>query len=162
MTAYLIGLDVGSSALKAVLASADAGVVAIAERAYPMHRPHPGWAENDAEDWVAAAAAAVPEVLCQAGLDADDVTGVCIVGQRDIVVLIDAPVRCSGDPFIGPIVVTRTACSGCLIGSVATACSGSAEPRPHPGSCCRTSSGPPPINRNSSPARPPRSVPRTT
>ena len=54
-----------------------------------MHRPHPGWAENDAEDWVAAAAAAVPEVLCQAGLDADDVTGVCIVGQRDIVVLID-------------------------------------------------------------------------
>lgn len=89
MTAHLIGLDVGSSALKAVLASADAGVVAVAERAYPMHRPHPGWAENDAEDWVAAAAAAVPEVLRQASLDADDVTGVCIVGQRDIVVLID-------------------------------------------------------------------------
>jgi sugar (pentulose or hexulose) kinase len=32
MTSHLIGLDLGSSALKAVLASADTGVVAVAER----------------------------------------------------------------------------------------------------------------------------------
>jgi xylulokinase len=89
MTPYVIGLDLGSSALKAVLASVETGVVAVAERGYPMHRAHPGWAENDPEDWVTAAAAAVPLLLRRGEVDAESVAAVCIVGQRDIVALID-------------------------------------------------------------------------
>ncbi len=89
VTPWLVGLDLGSSALKAVLASADAGTIAVAEHAYAMHRPHPGWAENDPEDWVAAAAAAVGELLDRGGITAAQVSGACIVGQRDVVALID-------------------------------------------------------------------------
>src|SRR6185436_17190032 len=48
---YLLGADVGTSALKTALVQHERGVVAVAERAYPMYRPHPGWAENDPEDW---------------------------------------------------------------------------------------------------------------
>ena len=48
---YVIGADVGTSALKAVLVHAERGVVAAAEHAYPMDRPEPGWAQNDPEDW---------------------------------------------------------------------------------------------------------------
>jgi len=87
---HLVGLDLGTSALKAVLAHPDAGVVAVAEHGYPMHRPAPGWAENDPEDWVAAAARAVPELLARGGIGARDVAAACIVGQRDIVALVDA------------------------------------------------------------------------
>jgi sugar (pentulose or hexulose) kinase len=86
---HVIGLDLGTSALKAVLAGPARGVVAVAEQAYPMHRPHPGWAENDPEDWVRAAARAVPELLAAAKLAPEDVTAACIVGQRDIAALID-------------------------------------------------------------------------
>jgi xylulokinase len=89
VTSHLIGLDLGTSALKAVLADPERGVVAIAEHGYPMHRPRPGWAENDPEDWVTAAARAVPELLARGGIAAGDVAAVCIVSQRDIGALID-------------------------------------------------------------------------
>jgi xylulokinase len=55
-----------------------------------MHRPGPGWAENDPKDWLRAAALAVPELLMRGGIAARDVAAVCIVSQRDIVALIDA------------------------------------------------------------------------
>lgn len=95
VSTYLIGLDLGTSALKAVLAGPERGVVAVAEHGYAMHRPHPGWAENDPEDWVRAAAQAVPELLARGGILAGDVAAVCIVSQRDIAALIDE----SGEPL---------------------------------------------------------------
>jgi xylulokinase len=63
MRRYVIGADVGSSGLKAALVHPDQGVVAVAEQAYPMHRPHPGWAENDPDDWFRALAAACRVLL---------------------------------------------------------------------------------------------------
>jgi xylulokinase len=90
MSGYVVGADVGSSCLKAALVHPERGVVAIAERTYPMHRPHPGWAENDAEDWYQALAKAVPEVLTAGGVSPGQVTALCLVGQRDIAVLLDA------------------------------------------------------------------------
>ena len=93
MSGYLLGADVGTSALKAALVHPEHGVVAVAERAYPMHRPHPRWAENDPEDWYAALVAAVPEVLARAGVAPDEVGALCLVGQRDIAVLLDGAGR---------------------------------------------------------------------
>ena len=47
-----LGLDVGSSSTKAVLVDAGGGVVADARTEHEILRPHPGWAEQDAErDW---------------------------------------------------------------------------------------------------------------
>ncbi|WP_182883245.1 xylulokinase [Microbispora sp. H10949] len=86
---YLIGADVGSSALKAALVHPEQGVVAISEQTYPMHRPHPDWAENDADDWYRALARAIPHVLSSAGVSAREVSALCLVGQRDIAVLLD-------------------------------------------------------------------------
>jgi xylulokinase len=87
---YVIGADVGTSALKAALVHPDRGVVAVAEHTYPMHRPRLGWAENDPEDWFRALARAVPEVLAAAGVSGADVRALCLVGQRDVAVLLDA------------------------------------------------------------------------
>jgi xylulokinase len=87
---YVIGADVGSSALKAALVHPDQGVVAVAERTYPMHRPHPGWAENDPEDWFRALATAIPQILAAAGVNAREVGALCLVGQRDVAVLLGA------------------------------------------------------------------------
>jgi xylulokinase len=56
MSTYVIGADIGSSGLKAVLVHPDRGVVAIAEHSYVMHRPALGWAENDPDDWYRALA----------------------------------------------------------------------------------------------------------
>lgn len=89
MGPYVIGADIGSSAMKAALVHRDRGVVAISEQTYPMHRPHPGWAENDPMDWHRALSRAIPAVLAAARVSAGEVAAVCVVGQRDIAVLID-------------------------------------------------------------------------
>ncbi len=89
MTGLLIGADIGTSALKAVLAHPERGVLAVTEHAYPMRRPHPGWAENDPEDWWTALRAAVPALLAAAGAVGADVAALCVVGQRDPFVLVD-------------------------------------------------------------------------
>jgi xylulokinase len=77
------------SALKAVLVHADEGVVGAAEHTYPMHRPQRDRAENDPDDWFRALAAAIPELLTRTGIAAGEVAALCLVGQRDIAVLID-------------------------------------------------------------------------
>lgn len=89
MSAYVIGADIGSSGLKAALIHSERGVVAIAEHSYPMHRPHPDWAENDPHDWYDALAQAVPEVLAAGEVSAGEVAALCLAGQRDTAVLLD-------------------------------------------------------------------------
>lgn len=89
-TGYLLGADIGTSALKAALVHSDLGVVAVAEHAYPMHRARRDWAENDPEDWFRALADVIGEVLASSGVPADQVKALCVVGQRDIAVLLDA------------------------------------------------------------------------
>lgn len=89
MSNWLIGADIGSSGLKAALVHPEQGVVAISEQSYSMHRPHPDWAENYAEDWYWALARAIPEVLHAANVSASEVRALCVAGQRDIAVLLD-------------------------------------------------------------------------
>lgn len=59
----LIGLDIGTSSTKGVLVDpADGTVLAVAERSYPLSTPRPGWAQQDPEDWWAAASAVLSEL----------------------------------------------------------------------------------------------------
>jgi xylulokinase len=51
----LVGLDVGTTAVKAVALSRDGEVLGVAEEEYPLSLPQPGWAEQDPEDWWRAA-----------------------------------------------------------------------------------------------------------
>jgi xylulokinase len=50
----LVGIDVGTTGVKAVAIDEQGGVIARAEREYPLATPHPGWFEQDPEDWVRA------------------------------------------------------------------------------------------------------------
>jgi xylulokinase len=47
----LVGLDVGTSGVKAIAISPAGQVLARAEEGYPLSTPRPGWAEQDPEDW---------------------------------------------------------------------------------------------------------------
>jgi xylulokinase len=57
MNDVLVGLDVGTTGVKAVAVSPDGGIVATADEGYPLSTPRPGWAEQDPDDWVRAAEA---------------------------------------------------------------------------------------------------------
>lgn len=49
MTALLLGIDIGTSSSKGVLARPDGEIVAITERPHHLSLPRSGWAEHDAE-----------------------------------------------------------------------------------------------------------------
>jgi xylulokinase len=55
VTEALIGLDVGTSGVKAIALSPDGELLASAEESYPLSSPQPGWSEQDPEDWWRAA-----------------------------------------------------------------------------------------------------------
>jgi xylulokinase len=51
----LIGVDVGTSAVKGLAIDEEGRVLATASADYPLSRPHPGWSEQEPEDWWRAA-----------------------------------------------------------------------------------------------------------
>jgi sugar (pentulose or hexulose) kinase len=93
MVSHLIGVDIGTSGLKTALVHAEAGVLAVAERSYPLHRPATAWAENDPEDWYRALVDTVHEIVARAGVPPATVLALCIVAQRDQFVLLDGAGR---------------------------------------------------------------------
>ena len=54
MTDALVGIDVGTTGVKAIAVSPDGEVVASSEEGYPLSTPHPGWSEQDPDDWLRA------------------------------------------------------------------------------------------------------------
>jgi len=79
----LVGLDVGTTGLKALRISSEGDVLARAEEEYPMATPQPGWTEQDPEDWWRAAEAALTQVAGQG------VAGIGLSGQMHGLVALD-------------------------------------------------------------------------
>ena len=82
MSATLVGLDVGTTGVKAVAISDRGDVLARAERGYPLATPRPGWSEQDPDDWWRAAQAALRE------LDVEP-TAIGLSGQMHGLVAVD-------------------------------------------------------------------------
>ena len=78
MTRALLGIDIGTTSIKALLISADDGsTLASVGYPYPTHRPHVGWAEQDPTDWTNAVTSAWKELSMKRS-DAEVVAiGIC-------------------------------------------------------------------------------------
>lgn len=85
--ARLIGIDVGTTSAKGVAIDETGAVLATAEHAYPVSMPHPGWSEQDPEDWWQATAAVLGE------LDAARADGIGLAGQMHGLVVLGADDR---------------------------------------------------------------------
>ena len=84
----VLGIDLGTSSVKAVLTTSSARVLAQSRESYRVDHPHAGWAESNPEDWRRAIIAAVREVLAQA--DTHTVAGIGLSGQMHGVTVTDA------------------------------------------------------------------------
>ena len=82
-----IGIDLGTSAVKLLLVNEKGEILKEVSRDYPLRFPHPGWSEQDPEDWIKAVEEAIPELL--QGFDSAQVEGVGAGGQMHGLVILD-------------------------------------------------------------------------
>ncbi|MEM8978492.1 MAG: xylulokinase [Pseudomonadota bacterium] len=83
-----IGLDLGTSGLKALLIDEDQSVLAEATAPLSVSRPASGWSEQEPDDWCDACDAAMQALKAKADLSA--VKGIGLSGQMHGATLIDA------------------------------------------------------------------------
>jgi xylulokinase len=55
----LVGLDVGTTGVKAIAITPEGEVLASAQQGYSLSTPHPGWSEQDPDDWLRASETAL-------------------------------------------------------------------------------------------------------
>ena len=66
--AHLLGIDLGTSAVKVVLYNDQLRPICSAGRSYPLSSPKNGWAEQNPDDWSQAAFACIRETIDQSGV----------------------------------------------------------------------------------------------
>ena len=84
---YFIGIDLGTSAVKLLLVDAAGKICGTVSRDYPLMFPHPGWSEQNPEDWWSAVQDGLKELT--AGIDVQDVAGIGCGGQMHGLVILD-------------------------------------------------------------------------
>ncbi len=87
--ATFLGLDIGTSSVKALLIDADQRAVAEASAPLSVSRPHPMWSEQDPEDWHEGVEAAVAAVRRHAPGAFAALAGVGLSGQMHGATLLD-------------------------------------------------------------------------
>ncbi|MEI3412807.1 MAG: xylulokinase [Blautia sp.] len=85
---YFIGVDLGTSAVKLLLMEGSGKICNIVSKEYPLFFPHPGWSEQNPEDWYTQSMAGMKELT--EGIDRTQVAGISFGGQMHGLVTLDA------------------------------------------------------------------------
>lgn len=82
-----IGIDLGTSAVKLLLMDSEGKICRIVSKEYPLYFPHPGWSEQNPEDWYEKTMEGMEELLLEA--DKAQVAGISFGGQMHGLVALD-------------------------------------------------------------------------
>ena len=82
-----IGIDLGTSAVKLLLMDEEGRIQNEVSREYPLEFPHPGWSQQDPEDWKNAVLEGIPALL--EDFDRSQVAGIGAGGQMHGLVVLD-------------------------------------------------------------------------
>ncbi|MCC6950108.1 MAG: xylulokinase [Phycisphaerales bacterium] len=89
----LLGIDVGTSAVKALVCDERGTIIAAASAPLELSTPRAGWSEQDPRQWWRATVAAVRAVVQSPGVHASSIRAVGLSGQMHGLVLMGADVR---------------------------------------------------------------------
>ncbi|NMO97259.1 xylulokinase [Paenibacillus lemnae] len=86
---YVIGVDLGTSAVKTVLVNRSGEVVAEHSESYPLSQPKPGYSEQRPEDWVDGTVTSLRKLMEESKASPESVEGLSFSGQMHGLVLVD-------------------------------------------------------------------------
>ncbi|CAD7040193.1 xylulokinase [Pseudorhizobium endolithicum] len=84
-----LGLDLGTSGVKAMLIDADQKIIGSASGGLDVSRPHPGWSEQDPAHWIRATEEAVAGLKAKFPKELSAVKGIGLSGQMHGATLLD-------------------------------------------------------------------------
>jgi len=86
---YFLGIDVSTTAVKALIIDRDGGVVASASTPTALSTPKPLWSEQDPADWWRGTKSSVRQALHNADISGSQVAAVGLTGQMHSLTLLD-------------------------------------------------------------------------
>ena len=86
---YFLGIDVSTTATKALIIDAEGKVLAVAITEYSFDTPHPLWSEQHPDLWWQGTINSVKLVINKSGISPDLITGIGLTGQMHGLVLLD-------------------------------------------------------------------------
>lgn len=87
----MLGVDLGTTAVKVAAFTLDGRPVAASTVAHPTHRPHPGWAQQDPSDWWRGCVQGIDTVL--ESVSPASIRSIGLVGQVNTHVFVDEALR---------------------------------------------------------------------
>lgn len=87
--AHFLGMDISTTATKALLIDEKGQVVGVASSSYPYDTPRPLWSEQDPSLWWEATIFSIRQVLTETGINPQSVAGIGLTGQMHGLVLLD-------------------------------------------------------------------------
>lgn len=84
-----LGIDIGTSGARVIAVDREGSLVAQAESTYPTLMPHPGWTEQNPEEWWQATVKAAQAVTKALGARAREIKSVGLTGQMHSPVFLD-------------------------------------------------------------------------
>jgi len=87
---YFLGIDVSTTATKALMIDSAGKVIAVHSTTYSFETPHPLWSEQDPELWWNGTQRSIRAVLDESQVDPSQIFGVGLTGQMHGLVLLDA------------------------------------------------------------------------
>ncbi len=90
---FVVGIDVSTTATKAVLIDPVGRVVGIGTAEYGVQSPHPLWSEQDPASWWEGLQTAMQSLLASTGASGEDIEGIGLTGQMHGAVLLDGENR---------------------------------------------------------------------
>lgn len=87
---YVLGIDLGTSAVKVCLMNEQGKIVDEASASYPLVHDKPGYSEQSPADWVNGTIASIKELLSRFEGDVTNIVGTSYSGQMHGLVLLDA------------------------------------------------------------------------
>ena len=82
-----IGIDLGTSAVKLLLMDQGGTIHKIVSKEYPLYFPHPGWSEQNPQDWFEKTMEGMKELTAEC--DRTQIAGIGFGGQMHGLVVLD-------------------------------------------------------------------------
>lgn len=89
MAKYIIGIDAGTTGIRAIAFDHDSNMLSNAYSEFTQYFPEPGWVEHDANEIFDVTMAMIKQCIEEGGLDKNDLVAIGITNQRETTVLWD-------------------------------------------------------------------------